>query len=78
MLTISSASFITVFGIGAVVVVAIIAYLVRKLLSYEHRITEIETKIGDWSQYFKIVENKVASQIASPNKNRKVRREQRR
>ena len=74
MVIIDTNTAIAILGIAAGIVVTIIAYLVRKLLGYEHRITQLETKIGDWGQYFKIIQSKVADEIAVPKKARRRRR----
>lgn len=48
MVTIDTTTFITIIGIVAVAIFAVFAFLVNKIITYEHRITNLET-------YYKIV-----------------------
>ncbi len=62
IITVDTNTVIVILGI-ATVIGGVFAYLVDKLLRYEGRIAKIETKLGDWDQYFRIIRDKVAEEL---------------
>ena len=54
----------------ASIVVALVIYLINKLLSYERRITKLEVKLENWDPYFEIVTKGMIDHFRSSVRNR--------